>query len=207
MYLALMLNASNANMMGLQPPVVETVGRKSGGQEVGLAERLGLHAPFCTFRDDVSQIGHGSDAARRKIKRRRTSSSSSRLEPAPFNIVSGSEETADDELHEFEAKSKRQRTRRHPKSDSEADHHLSDPPPARPKNYERRSRYKTREDKYSLKQKGQRPTNKQKDGIVKKVKKRKRKEKSGNALMHDFAASNVAQDRLTVSEPISSVTN
>ena len=202
-----MLNASNASMMGLQPPVVETVGRKSGGQEVGLAERLGLHAPFCTFRDDVSQIGHGSDAARRKIKRRRTSSSSSRLEPAPFNIVSGSEETADDELHEFEAKSKRQRTQRHPKSDSEADHHLSDSPPARPKNYERRSRYKTREDKYSLKQKGQRPTKKQKDSIVKNVKKRKRKQKSGNALMHDFAASNVAQDRLTVSEPISSVIN
>ena len=207
MYFALMLNASNASTMGLQPSVVKQVGHDSGGQEVGLAERLGLHAPFCTFKDDVSQIGQGSDAARRKIKRRRASSSSSHLEPAPFSIVSGSEETADDELHKFEAKSKRQRPQRHPKSNFEADHHLSGLPPARPKIYERRSRYKTREDKYSLKQKGQPSMKKPRDGIVKKSKKRKRKEKSGNALMHDFAASNVAKDRLTVSEPIRSVTN
>ena len=69
--------------------------------------------------------------------------------------------------------------------------------------YERRPRHKTRQDRYELKgnnkdsEKMKQAT--KKDRGEKKQKKHKRKEKSGTALMHDFAAQNVAHDRLTVS--------
>ena len=71
--------------------------------------------------------------------------------------------------------------------------------------YEKRPRRKTKEDKYDLKQDGKQPTRSRKkkdkkDCVgTKQDKKRKCKERSGDALMHTFSAPNVAQDRLTVS--------
>ena len=77
-------------------------------------------------------------------------------------------------------------------------------PKKRAKQYERKPRHKTKEDKYEVKRTGRklgiRPRTKEKtNGAVKKDKKRKRKQRSGDALMHTFGAPNVAQDRLTVS--------
>ena len=64
--------------------------------------------------------------------------------------------------------------------------------------YDKRSRHKTRGDKYSLKENWKAKKNVETDN-GKKTKRRKRREKMGKTLMHDFTASNVAQDRLTVS--------
>ncbi|KAL8830476.1 MAG: hypothetical protein Q9191_001407 [Dirinaria sp. TL-2023a] len=63
--------------------------------------------------------------------------------------------------------------------------------------YQKRLRHRTREDKYSLKENG-RAKKQVEDGSGKKSRKRKRREKLGKTVMHDFTASNVTQDRLTM---------
>lgn len=68
------------------------------------------------------------------------------------------------------------------------------------KDYERRPRNRTRENRYELKQGEEAKKRKKKkdEGAPKKERKRRRREKSGAALMHGFTAPNVAHDRLTV---------
>ena len=65
------------------------------------------------------------------------------------------------------------------------------------KTYEKRSRHRTKEDRYELKhdRKG-RPNAKQTE--TNRGKRSKRKERSGAALSHSFTAKNVEPDRLTV---------
>jgi hypothetical protein len=69
------------------------------------------------------------------------------------------------------------------------------------KSYERKSRRKTREDYYTLKETQNAPNQNADEGkyFAKKSGRRKRRGKSGSALMHDFNAQNVAYNRLTVS--------
>ena len=67
------------------------------------------------------------------------------------------------------------------------------------RSYERRPRRKTREDHYELKQdKKAKKYPMSRNGPRRDVKKRRRKEKTGAALMHDFTAQNVSNNRLTV---------
>ena len=116
-------------------------------------------------------------------------SSSSPLRPAGFGDEFGAKGSQIYEFHQHGLQSEE-----HQGLASPRDH------PARAKTYERRLRHKTRADKYNEKQAPMKPAERrQEDGAVKKSKKRKRKEKSGNTLLHDFNATNVAQDRLTVS--------
>ena len=69
-------------------------------------------------------------------------------------------------------------------------------PPIRP--YQRRPRHKTREDRYDSKlSKEERKLLSSRNKNPPKAKRRNTK-KSGDAIMHDFEARNVAQDRLTV---------
>lgn len=72
------------------------------------------------------------------------------------------------------------------------------------KPYERKRRFKTREDHYTLKEARKVPkqTINEGESPVRKRGKRTRKEKSGSALMHDFTARNVAFSRLTVGSPV-----
>ena len=65
------------------------------------------------------------------------------------------------------------------------------------KKYERRPRHKTRPDKYELKV-DKRRLEKSSHERVHQTSKRKRRKKSGLTLNHDFEASNVLQDRLTL---------
>jgi len=175
--------------------------RISGRHEVSLAERLGLHAPFRTFGDDDGELGHSTDAAHRKGKRRGTVSSSSLLEPAEIDPGIGHEDAEREDLYKLRARATGSPFHDGGISGSEGGSKLSNSPATKPKSYERRSRHKTREDRYDLKQDGKRSAKKQKKaGAAGTDRKRKRKEKSGNTLMHDFTASNVAQDRLTVSK-------
>ena len=177
------------------------------GHEGGLAERLGLHAPFRTFGDGDRDLVYDNDAAHHKPKWRRTVSSSSLLEPAEVDVEPGLDQVPDDSFSKPEARSKNHEIHGRGFSPSGAGSNSSDPPvevttlpEELPKPYKRRSRHKTRADRYDLKENAKRSAKKQKkDNANQKGKKRKRKEKSGNTLMHDFTASNVAQDRLTVS--------
>ena len=176
----------------------------NGANNVGLAERLGLHAPFRTFPDHSTSehLDHGVSSLTRK--RRCEASSSSILEPAGVCL--------DREQSHRGPRYKEERMS-HCEQDhsSEAGSGMSefDPDAAslseKPtKQYGRRPRHKTKDDKYEVKQPGRKSEKhkakkKQPDGKVKQGKKRKRKERSGDALMHKFSAPNVAQDRLTVS--------
>lgn len=69
------------------------------------------------------------------------------------------------------------------------------------KPYERQARHRTREDHYTLKETKTAKRQKIDEGehSPKMKGKRKRRGKSGSALMHDFAAKNIAHNRLTVS--------
>lgn len=182
--------------------------RVSGRHEVNLAERLGLHAPFRTFEDGngAGELGHGTDAAHRKTKRRRTVSSSSLLEPAEINPGLGGEDAEDEGPCNPRARTKGYSFHDGGISGSERGSKPSNCPTTKPKSYERRPRHKTRENRYEVKQDGKRPAKKpKKTGTAGKERKRIRSKKSGNTLMHDFTASNVAQDRLTVSKLAASI--
>lgn len=174
--------------------------------ESGLAERLGLHAPFRTFKDHSEN--DCLDIQDRPRKRRRSrSSTDSDLQPAAATDLS-------DNSHDRSKYAKVPRTaNRKPalvdrgNQDSPAASQSSErtlPSPEMLLNpYERRPRQKTRQDRYELKDRktGSKKTKRaaKKDCMEKKQKKHKRKEKSGATLMHDFTARNVAHDRLTVS--------
>lgn len=172
----------------------------------GLAERLGLHAPFRTFKDRSDD--NIAEAQSRPRKRRRSkSSTSSYLEPAAANDLSDNDHTRPSHATILSTVSERPAV-------SDRDNNVS--PMASKgaevispslekllKPYEKRPRHKTRIDRYELKESSRHSKktkqDAKKDRGDKKQKKRERKEKSGAALMHGFAAQNVVHDRLTVS--------
>ena len=172
---------------------------------LGFAERLGLHAPFRTFKDhsdhDISEV---QDRPRKR--RHSRSSTSSYLEPAAASDVS---DTASG--HPGHGTMQRAALSR-PALGSRGKHNsptayqgleILPSPEKLYKSYERRPRRRTRKDHYELKgadrDSGKANKAVRKDRVVKGQKKHKRKEKSGATLMHDFTAENVAHDRLTVS--------
>ena len=171
-----------------------------------LAERLGLHAPFRTFKDH-SDDDDLKDQGRAR-KRRRSRSRSSYLEPATANDFSDNRHDRPSRSSILPTVSMRPAFRRGGKSrsptTSQASEILSQSPRKHPKCYERRPRHKTRPDRYELKENDRNSkmvklAPKKDSRERKKQKKQKRPEKSGAALMHDYAAQNVAHDRLTVS--------
>lgn len=159
--------------------------------EPGFAEHLELHAPFRNFK--VQGDDPGIDVKTTSLRRKRrhtTSSTSSYLEPAICNDIS--------EDHETERVITQNSGMLLPSQ-------TASPSPKKPtKTYERRSRHKTREDRYELKDsynKEKRKKAAKKAGREKEPKDKKRRDKLGAALMHEFKAQNVSHDRLTVSWP------
>ena len=178
-------------------PQRRTERRKKNGPS--LAERLDLHAPFRSFKDGSDDdLNHASRPRKRK---RHMSSTSSYLEPAEIKMT----KTDDGVISPGKRKCapanvepSGERSRRNPQGFVTA--LPASVIPA--KFYEKRSRHKTREDHYTLKEhadKGRKQRSGGKDQVERKHTKRKRKEKSGAALMHHFSAQNVSRDRLTVS--------
>lgn len=147
-------------------------------------------------------------------RKRRLSSSSSYLEPATFlahtgikaNKPSPGMMSASRTSVEKSANSASQS----PPISLNPPADISSAPEKRAKTYERGARRKTREDHYEVKsvkegkkQGKEKKTKERKEtneGTDKKLRKRKCKEKSGDALMHDFTARNVTRERLTVSQ-------
>ena len=168
---------------------------------MGLAERLGLHAPFRTFADHNTT----EHSERRRRKRGCSLSTSSLLEPAKELL-----NPQDNHIKvEFDGAGTRVAQYGHPLSDVNtgiSDSPCHDPSPSEEpaKRYERRPRHKTKEDRYKVKKDGDKSTKQRarkdkRNGTDKRNTKGKRKEKSGDALMHTFSAPNIAQERLTVS--------
>ena len=175
----------------------------------GLAERLGLHAPFRTFKEYSDSDIPGTQCRPRK-RRRTMSSSSSCLETAAANDFSDGDH--DRPSHPMTLRSAKIRLVQGDRSAdisspaSQGSEIMLSSPEKLLKSYERRPRHKTRSDRYEFKGNDGHGTkakqtlkNDATQKKQKKKKKHKRKEKSGAALMHDFAARNVAPDRLTVS--------
>lgn len=166
---------------------------------------LGLYAPFRSFGWEKADIDVNNDLARADRKRKRGHSSvSSYLEPATFTAYKHAGESFCDQkkapvsqrLHAELDDSASQPSSASP--DTSALNSISREKPN--KDYERRSRHRTRENRYELKEvkEAKKRKKKKNEDAPKKERKRKRKEKSGAALMHDFTAQNVAHNRLTV---------
>ncbi|MCJ1437087.1 hypothetical protein MMC27_006472 [Xylographa pallens] len=135
-------------------------------------------------------------------KRKRASSSSSNLEPAIANEVTHIAHQISRESHSHNRDAKARHNQRSleilPSDISDASLSQIVSSPAKPmKTYERRSRYKTKEDRYEL-QDATAHDQASKEKKRKKTTRPLRKEKSGSAVLHNFAADNVASDRLTL---------
>lgn len=170
-----------------------------------LARRLGLRTPFRTLDNNQNQVHAKENFAIPIEKRKRSlSSSSSYLRPRArrrsFVEADGREHLICPKPAGHADESDR--------GIAKSSFHLPRSSAAEPnsfktvaKPYERKSRHKTREDHYILKEAPKVSKHKTDEGenLARKKGKRKRRGKSGSALMHDFTASNVAFNRLTVS--------
>ncbi|KAL8806669.1 MAG: hypothetical protein Q9182_001197 [Xanthomendoza sp. 2 TL-2023] len=163
------------------------------------AEQLGLHAPFRAFATRSMDIQYDSEPeGQRRQQRRKRSSSSLYLEPAVHTKTS--EKAAQNLTVVGSGKRGHVKQQDHVDIPSRATSITADSPEKPAKTYEKRSRHKTREDRYDLERekKPVRPRQGDKKGQSTSRKRRKRVEKSGAALMQDFSAKNVETDRLTL---------
>ncbi|KAL8753786.1 MAG: hypothetical protein Q9184_005320 [Pyrenodesmia sp. 2 TL-2023] len=165
-----------------------------------LADQLGLHAPFRSFATrgvDAEPEPARLDQERRK-RRRTPSSTSSYLEPAIYFRKEKERPIGQEDAWVRKGNHHQQRA----STDASSTSSNAIAPPEKPaKTYERKPRHKTREDRYDLKQDNKRSRTRKGHNKVEKhpnKKRKKRKEKSGAALMHDFSARNIESERLTV---------
>ena len=135
-------------------------------------------------------------------KRKRASSSSSYLEPAIAIEVGhttrhiGSESRSHN--HEVKARRNGRSVGILPSAISYASlSQVASSPMNLSNTYKRRPRHKTKEDRYDLRH-ARAHVQAPKERRTKKSIRPSRKEKTGSALLHNFAADNVASDRLTV---------
>ncbi|KAL8950537.1 MAG: hypothetical protein Q9222_003426 [Ikaeria aurantiellina] len=166
-----------------------------------LAAQLNLHTPFRSFatRGADAQIGLPHEFRQRK-RRRIGSSTSSYLEPA-FG-VDESGKIPGDPKGPKNSRRLRQSDNRSASNPTSSLNSTIVSPKKPAKSYEKRSRHKTKEDRYELKQDKRRAkarTDEGKGQAKPKKKKRKGQERSGAALMQNFSARNVEPERLTVS--------
>ena len=161
---------------------------KHPNNSMSLAKRLGLHAPFLAF-PEATNATHDNDVQNRRPQK-------------PRKLALSSDSFIDEAQ------------RRIPDPKFEGEFPL--PPPQglelsntmrlasiSPTKYKRRKRHKIREDRYDLKFPKSRKSEKEKDGITPSESKRplhRGKRRVRNALIYNYSAGNVAQDRLTVSD-------
>ena len=179
----------------------EEVDARSRSQECGIRERLDFRGPFPAF-------GHGDgpsiETSRPRKRQRRGLSPSSDLQPAFVAETEGTPKAKDDVNAAQHAKAFRlmavARSSASIAEDSNHSEMVFSSPKRLVKSYERRPRHKTREDRYKIKNDTMRRTKKlvrsSKDNRA--TDKRRHGKKLGGALMKEFTAPNVSNDRLTV---------
>ena len=164
--------------------------------------RPNLHAPIRNLTYDSEVPVEERNQIQSPRKRRRTDTRRSpSLEPAATVDLAARERESDVDVRYSQElsrgrKRKQLATTNSPSPSTSA--HLS---PLRPsgESYRKRRRHKTRDDRFTLK--AARRTGEQSEkehDPVRKPTKRRRAEKTGAALVHEFNASNVPQERLTV---------
>ena len=170
---------------------------------MSLVKRLNLHAPFRSFADGSDlEDRHASQSNRVRKRRRSPSSTGSYLEPAvlPVRTITNHEDRKASERH-MHHQSHDGTVSESSSPPLQSSNECSDPPEKQMMTYEKRSRHKTKEDRYELKpgksRVEERRKKEKKGADTKKRKNSKPQRTSGNALVHDFAARNVAPDRLT----------
>ena len=175
---------------------------REDGHEPRLAERLRLHAPFRHMEAKGLQEEEELRMGGLRNKRRRVSSSSSYLEPAIIDEPTEVASRLHRENHRRDqgTETRHERRRQEVPSSDVSDIPLSrmtSSPAKQLKPFERRSRHRTKEDRYVLKDVTAH-VQEAKEKRRKKSTRLSRKEKTGSVLLHNFAADNVASERLTV---------
>ena len=167
-----------------------------------LADHLGLHAPFRSFATRATDLKTEvqRDHDRRKRKQSPSTSSSYLELAACFRKRFGGSQAPKAEATIDPSRNQRDRTAGPSPSPSAT----VESPEKVTKSYERRSRHRTRKDRYDLKTDKKRGETKDGEKVTRSKPRKKRKgvEKSGAALMHGFSAGNVESERLTVSSSL-----
>lgn len=178
-----------------------------GLDDENLPQRLGLYAPFRSFgrQSNDMDVDQQSIPASARKRKRNLPSASSDVEPAIFQTHT-----------ELKTNGRVHRSITSARVGTELKESVSESDNAFSENiYVRKPRRKTREDRYDLKQDifvknprkrirgshGRERDGKRRDGNRRDGERRdgKRRKKSGSAIMHEFAAENIARKRLTVS--------
>lgn len=161
-----------------------------------------LQAPFRNFTYDSKVSAEERDQIRSPKKRRRTDTRKSPpLEPAATIDLAARGNERHVDFHYSQELLKDKKRKKLTASDSPSPStsvHLA-PSYARGESYRKRRRHKTRDDRFTLKAARRTGEHSEKEhDPVRKPTKRRRTEKTGAALVHEFNASNVPQERLTV---------
>ena len=191
-----------------QSPVEDTAGRFTARTA---AAKPDLQAPFRNLTYESGVPAEERDKIKSPRKRRRTDTRKSpSLEPAASIDLAARGSERDEDLRYSRDLSRDKKRRKLAISDSpspptSAHLPLSCPPG---ESYRKRRRHKTRDDRFTLKTAGRTGEHSEKEhDLVRKPTKRRRAEKTGAALVHEFNASNVPQERLTVRCLLSIQTN
>ena len=162
----------------------------------GLAAKLDLLPPFRHM--DKQKHNSGLDSPQRRKRKR--DSSSLHLKPAghpsPVNddLEANLHSCNGDVDDDYTTSSSQDHVESPPRTLSSSSIVIEEPPT---KSYRRRPRHRTKETRYDLKD-GRKSKAKDKRPSKKKQKKQKKREKTAGAILHNFSATNVAQERLTV---------
>lgn len=164
-----------------------------------LAESFCLQAPFLTLASiEDNEDRHGNSTGHQRKRRRRSGSGTSYLEPAaaaPVNRRSPGPETR---IKRRKTSGRYSDSASDVPSDSDSSSSSSSAgiPEKLVKDYGRRARHKTREDRYESKAIKKAEKKKEKD--TKSSSKRKRKRRSGAQFVHHDDTKTISKNRLTV---------
>lgn len=161
-----------------------------------------LQAPFRNFTYESAVPAEERDKIKSPRKRRRTDTRKSpSLEPAATIDLAARGSERDKDLRYSPDLSREKKRRKLATSDSPSPSASAHLPPSCPpvESYRKKRRHKTRDDRFTLKAARRTGEHSEKEhDPVRKPTKRRRTEKTGAALVHEFNASNVPQERLTV---------
>lgn len=168
-----------------------------------LAKRLGLRAPFRTPGNDDDGRGiHAMDTYRPYKRKRSASSQSSYLQPAPTIELTGQPIDEKAIANRPKVSDRIQKPRKVDLPSPSKSHDVKDDfsSATKPlKSFERRPRHKTHEDRYKVKENLEtKPKSRDRHAGRSSRMKTRPKGMTGAALLHDFTAKNVSNERLTV---------
>ena len=166
------------------------------------AAKPDLQAPFRNFTYESTALAEETNKLKSPRNRRRADTRKSpSLEPAATIDLAAGRSDRDEHFRYSPELARGKKRKKLAASDPPSPRAPAHLPPSRPpdESYRRRRRHKTRDDRFTLKEARRSGEHFEKEhDLVRKPTKRRRAEKTGAALVHEFNASNVPQERLTV---------